>query len=150
MATSGTELTDPIVSNLDIAKTFDDNIEDINGLAFSDNGDFLVTSSLDDSLNCYKISSGTKENTFYSREEGIANLTYTHHVSNVLCSANKGNDRGIRYWSMYDNSIVATYRGHEDKILDIKMNPASDAFVTTEMSRMCLWDLRAATLQGSC
>lgn len=30
------------------------------------------------------------------------------------------------------------------------MNPANDAFVSTEMSRMLLWDLRSPALQGSC
>jgi len=44
--------------------------------------------------------------------------------------SNNENIFRIMYWSLYDNTILCSFIGHEDQITTLDVNPASSTFVS--------------------
>ena len=69
---------------------------------------------------------------------------FSHHDHCVLFSSSKG-QHAVHYWSLYDNKIVRKFRGHSDTVLEVRMSPADDTFLTcSKDGTVRLWDLKQA------
>lgn len=72
-------LTADVVKKMGMGKVFKDNSARINALDFYKDGDYLVTSSDDESLNVYNTMTGSKSKTIYCKKVGTLNQACKSH-----------------------------------------------------------------------
>lgn len=118
----------------------------VNGLSFSGNGRFLVSSHDNGTLQLFSGEAGGREAVFASRDYGCRLVTHTHHELGVLHASHARADSWVgqvAYHSLHDNKVVRFFRAHAAPVSSISMHPRSDWFLTTSRdATFRLWDLR--------
>lgn len=141
-------LTDTTVRSLRIAKIFRENNNKINSVSFSSSGEFLISSSDDDSITIYNCLDGVPKRTLNSRKYGCDLIQCTHANNAAVHSSNKVDDT-IRYLSLHDNKYIRYFVGHTKKVTCLCMSPIDDTFLSGSMDKtLRLWDLRTTGCQG--
>lgn len=129
--------------NLKIMKTvqvFKHNEKEINSIDFSFDGNFLVTSSKDDSICLYNVPKRELIKKLYNKTYGVENAIFSHHSQAILCNSNK--DFRIMYWNLHSNEVLFSFLGHADLITDLNINPKNDLFLSTSRDKTSrFWDL---------
>nr|CAB3460837.1 unnamed protein product [Digitaria exilis] len=121
-AASLSQLDDKIVHGMAIGAVFTDYAGKINCLDFHRKEDLLVTSSEDDSIRLYNITSAT-----YNLESA----------------------ESLRYLSLYDNRCLRYFKGHKDRVVSLCMSPVNDSFMSGSLDHSVrIWDLRVNACQG--
>ena len=147
-------LTDDSLRRLAVGRVFKDSGAQINSLDFSRDGEFLVTSSDDESVHLYSCAKGKKMKTVYSRKYGVDLVRFTHHnpgsqATRVVCASKNKWDETLRYLSLHDNQYIRYFRGHRDKVVSLAMSPKEDTFISASLDRTIrLWDLRSPNCKG--
>eukprot|EP01095_Lingulamoeba_sp_RSL-Kostka_P016863 TRINITY_DN845_c0_g1_i3.p1 TRINITY_DN845_c0_g1~~TRINITY_DN845_c0_g1_i3.p1 ORF type:complete len:247 (-),score=59.41 TRINITY_DN845_c0_g1_i3:58-798(-) len=142
-------LTDEVIKSFSTAKVFQDNTKRINALDFSMDGEFLITSSDDESIHLYNCANGTMEKKSYCKKYGVDLISFTHHSSSVICASNNNWDQTLRYLSLHDNQYLRYFSGHRDKVVSLSMSPNNDTFLSGSLDgTVRLWDLRVSKCQG--
>eukprot|EP00002_Diphylleia_rotans_P001281 TRINITY_DN10715_c0_g1_i1.p1 TRINITY_DN10715_c0_g1~~TRINITY_DN10715_c0_g1_i1.p1 ORF type:complete len:314 (+),score=56.91 TRINITY_DN10715_c0_g1_i1:55-996(+) len=135
--------------NYGIAKVFSDNVATISCIDFSKDGEFLVTSSEDESIRVYNALEGTSKQVVFSKKYGVSLVRWTHHTSNIIMASNNVWEHALRYLSLHDNQYLRQFNGHRDKVISLNMNPATDSFLSSSMdATVRLWDPRTELCQG--
>ncbi|GJN15105.1 hypothetical protein PR202_gb01996 [Eleusine coracana subsp. coracana] len=151
MAAALSQLDDETVRGMAIGAVFTDYAGKINCLDFHRKEDLLVTSSDDDSIRLYNITSATLLKTTYHRKHGADRICFTHHPSSILCSSryNLESAESLRYLSLYDNRCLRYFKGHKDRIVSLCMSPVNDSFMSGSLDHSVrIWDLRVNACQG--
>ncbi|CAH1784535.1 unnamed protein product, partial [Owenia fusiformis] len=153
-ATSGLEksmkmkLTDEVVRNLRVAKLFRENNQPINKIAFSANGELLISSSYDDQIVIYDCQGGKCTRNLNSKKYGVDLINFTHTQNTAVHSSTKIDDT-IRYLSLHDNKYIRYFGGHTKKVVSLSMSPIDDTFISGSLDNTIrLWDLRSPNCQG--
>ncbi|EDO40534.1 predicted protein, partial [Nematostella vectensis] len=142
------KLDDSVVRSLRVAKVFRENSDNVNHMAFSANGESLITSSNDDSIVIYDCVDGKPKKTIYSKKYGVANIQYTHAQNTVIHTSTKVDDT-IRYLSLHDNKYLRYFPGHTKRVTTLHMSPVEDTFVSGSLDcTLRIWDLRSPNCQG--
>jgi len=142
-------LTDETVKSLAIGKVFKDNQAKINSLDFFQDGEWIITSSDDESVHLYNTQTGSLDRTLYSKKYGVELIRFTHLHSAVLCASKNGWDESIRYLSLHDNRYLRYFKGHRDRVISLAMSPVDDFFISSALDdTIRLWDLRTNACQG--
>jgi COMPASS component SWD2 len=143
------ELTDDTFKRMAMGKVFKDNTAAINSVDFSGDGEYLVTSSDDESIRLYSCAKGDKRKTSYSKKYGVGLVRFTHHSPAVICASKNKWDETLRYLSLHDNQYIRYFRGHRDKVVCMDMCPKDDTFLSASLDRTVrLWDLRSPVAKG--
>lgn len=80
-------------------------------------------------------------NNYFNKRYGVNLVRFTHHNKCILCASNNENIFRIMYWSLYDNTILCSFIGHEDQITSLDVNPASSTFVSVSRDGVArVWD----------
>ncbi|WVZ99459.1 hypothetical protein U9M48_044751 [Paspalum notatum var. saurae] len=130
MAAAMSQLDNETVRGMAIGAVFTDYAGKINCLDFhrKDKEDLLITSSDDDSIRLYNITSATLLNTTYHRKHGADRVCFTHHPSSILCSSryNLESAESLRYLSLYDNRCLRYFiqRAQRQGILKLRGRPS--------------------------
>ncbi|KAG2611777.1 hypothetical protein PVAP13_4KG111440 [Panicum virgatum] len=151
MAAALSQLDDEIVHGMAIGAVFTDYAGKINCLDFHRKEDLLVTSSEDDSIRLYNITSATLLKTTYHRKHGADRVCFTHHPSSILCSSryNLESAESLRYLSLYDNRCLRYFKGHKDRVVSLCMSPVNDSFMSGSLDHSVrIWDLHVNVCQG--
>lgn len=118
-------------------------------LDFDTSGELLLLSRSDNTLQLYNTKAGAHAKELKSQKYGCALARFTHHAGSVIYASTKVDD-GIRYLSTHDNSYIRYFRGHTDRVTDLKMSPSNDTFLSASLDHSVkLWDLRSQNAQGS-
>ncbi|XP_039841754.1 protein ANTHESIS POMOTING FACTOR 1-like [Panicum virgatum] len=150
MAAALSQLDDEIVHGMAIGAVFTDYAGKINCLDFHRKEDLLVTSSEDDSIRLYNITSATLLKTTYHRKHGADRVCFTHHPSSILCSSryNLESAESLRYLSLYDNRCLRYFKGHKDRVVSLCMSPVNDSFMSGSLDHSVrIWDLHVNVCQ---
>ncbi|CAD6271371.1 unnamed protein product [Miscanthus lutarioriparius] len=151
MAAALPQLDDEIVRGMAIGAVFTDYAGKINCLDFHRKEDLLVTSSDDDSIRLYNITSATLLKTTYHRKHGADRVCFSHHPSSILCSSryNLESAESLCYLSLYDNRCLRYFKGHKDRVVSLCMSPVNDSFMSGSLDHnVRIWDLRVNACQG--
>jgi COMPASS component SWD2 len=138
-----------LIECMSMAKVFKDNTGRINALDFYKDGELLITSSDDESMNLYNCTEGKKKKVVYSKKYGVDLVRFTHHQNAVICASKNEWDESLRYLSLHDNKYLRYFKGHRDKVVSLAMSPRDDMFISGSLDNTVrLWDLNSNSCQG--
>ncbi|KAI9197436.1 WD40-repeat-containing domain protein [Polychytrium aggregatum] len=141
-------LTSLTMSAMALSKVFKDNTGKITSLDFDSSGEYLLTSSEDESVRIYDVKQGKPTKTVYSKKYGCSLAMFTHRHTTLLHSSTKEDDT-IRYLSLHDNKYIRYFKGHKNRVVSMEMCPSDDGFISGAVNdSVRLWDLRSANCHG--
>ncbi|GAA6033555.1 hypothetical protein JCM8097_001453 [Rhodosporidiobolus ruineniae] len=145
------QLSPAVVSSFKPAKVFRNHNEQgssFTSLAFDRQGDYLLTSGEDMTMQLFDTRSGKHVKQLYSKKYGVHLARFTHKSSTVVHASIQGND-DIRYLSLHDNNYLRYFHGHKKRVTSLAMSPQDDTFLSGAADdTVRLWDLRTANAQG--
>ena len=115
-------LSKEVIQTFSAGHIVHNNYDYINSLDFSEDGSLLLSSSNDDSIHIYNVSSSSKERLLQDRPFGPAHAKFTVN-KNILYSNRKGKVGLIKQIRMYDQSVISLFVSHEKPItcLDLSL-----------------------------
>jgi len=141
-------ITANTVQSFKVAKIFKENTDKINSVTFSQSGEFLISSSDDDSIVIYDCVQGNPKRTLNSKKYGVDLIQLTHNNDTAVHASTKVDDT-IRYLSLHDNKYIRYFPGHSKKVTNLCMSPVDDTFLSGSLDKtLRLWDLRSNNCQG--
>ncbi|RDW88751.1 hypothetical protein BP6252_00783 [Coleophoma cylindrospora] len=115
---------------------------------FDDQGNLMLTSESDDTLQIYNVQEGKTQKTCYSYKYGASNAIFTHKDSCIIHSSTKLNHT-IRYLSTHDNNYLRYFEGHEENVTCLSLHPGSDNFLScSEDNTLRIWDVGSKNVCG--
>jgi len=121
---------------------------EITSLDFSNNGEYCIASSTDETLQLYDCLSGKHSKTLYSKKYGCHLARFTHNNSNVVYASTKENDV-LRYLSLHDNTYIRYFKGHKRAVTSLEVSPVDDQLIScAHDNTVRLWDLRSPNCHG--
>eukprot|EP00300_Choanocystis_sp_HF-7_P037387 c534_g1_i1.p1 GENE.c534_g1_i1~~c534_g1_i1.p1 ORF type:complete len:311 (-),score=44.89 c534_g1_i1:67-999(-) len=144
-------MDDSAIRGLSLVKVFNDNTQPINGLDFTEDGEFLVTSSDDESIRIYSMETGEQAQVLFSKKYGVDLIHCAHHP-NLVVTASKNEsdwDQTLRYLSLHDNKYLRYFRGHRAQVVSIAVHPQEDMFLSASLDETArFWDFREHRCMG--
>jgi len=120
----------------------------ITSLDFSDNGQWLLSSGSDESMQLYDCRSAEHKKSVFSKKYGCHLARFTHRSTNCVYASTKDDD-SLRYLSLHDNQFVRYFRGHKNKVISLEVSPVDDTLISSAMDRTVrIWDLRSPNARG--
>ncbi|KAI5460020.1 histone H3 methyltransferase complex and RNA cleavage factor II complex, subunit SWD2 [Mariannaea sp. PMI_226] len=117
-------------------------------LDYDDEGQLLMTSSSDETLQIYNVKEGRYDKTLLSKKYGVKLAKFTHTSSSIIYASTKQND-AIRYLATHDNSFIRYFEGHEAPVTCLAVHPGSDNFISCSRDNTVrLWDTQTKNCQG--
>ena len=121
----------------------------MNAVSFHSSGEWVVTSSDDESIHVYNAAEGTLSSTLYSKKYGVDRIKYTHHINSVLTASKNEWDHTLRYLSLHDNRYLRYFKGHRGAVTSLEISPVDDSFLSgSQDGSVRLWDVRAPECAG--
>uniref|UniRef100_A0A915ESQ7 Uncharacterized protein n=1 Tax=Ditylenchus dipsaci TaxID=166011 RepID=A0A915ESQ7_9BILA len=99
------KINDQNVASMVAAKTFTENMDKINHMDYTADGQTLITSAHDDSITVYDCNTGTKSRSVNSKKYGVDLIHFAHASKDAVHSSTKV-DNTIRYLSLHDNKYI--------------------------------------------
>jgi COMPASS component SWD2 len=94
---TSTTLSKDLLQSYGAGRVFKYN-SDINSMDFRADGEVMVVSSVDDSLQVYDVNQGKLTKTTFAKRYGVGVVRFTHHPNAVICASNNDwGDDAIRY-----------------------------------------------------
>ncbi|KAI5308355.1 member of Set1p complex, histone methyl transferase, partial [Ascosphaera atra] len=120
----------------------------ITALDFDDQGDYLVSSSTDETLLIYDVKEGQISKTVPSKKYGCHLARFTHHSRQLLYASTKVDD-SLRLLDLHTESYLRYFPGHEGKVTNVAVAPGNDGVLSCGRDDMVmLWDLNSRNPQG--
>jgi len=142
------KLRDGAICNMQVAKLYNDNTEQITNINYSMDGESVITSSRDDQIIIYDCEKGTKQRVLQSKKYGVDLIHFTQNKENAVHASTKENDV-IRLMSLVENRYIHYFTGHNRRVVSISMNPCDDTFLSSgHDNSIRLWDVRSNHCQG--
>ncbi|GAA6033557.1 hypothetical protein JCM8097_001454 [Rhodosporidiobolus ruineniae] len=145
------QLSPAAVSSFKPAKVFCNHNEQgssFTSLAFDRQGDYLLTSGEDMTMQLFDVQSGEHVKEVKSKKYGVDLARFTHSSSSVIHASTQG-ENYIRYLSLHDNQYLRYFPGHKKRVTSLAMSPCDDTFLSGAADdTVRLWDLRTPTAQG--
>jgi COMPASS component SWD2 len=138
------------LSSLYVSKLFRENTQVINSIDYSRDGEFLISSSDDESIILYNTLSGQLLTKLYSKKYGVDLIRFTKSKENVIYASKNGWDESLRYLNVSNNTYLRYFKGHRDKVVSLSVCPTSEElFMSGSLDNTVrLWDFRTSNCQG--
>ena len=119
----------------------------VTSLNFDDNGQFLLTSSSNDTMQLYSATNCKFLDTIASKKYGCHSAIFTHAQNECIYSSTMKNF-DIKYLNLETNQYLRYFSGHGALVNDLKMNPVNDTFLSSSYDESVrLWDLKISKPQ---
>nr|AFJ24811.1 WD repeat containing protein-61 [Schmidtea mediterranea] len=119
-------------------KSQDGHAMPVRGLAFSHDGQRLVSASDDGQIKVYDVTSGSVVTTLTGHSNWVLGVDFcadNRHI--VSCSS----DKTVRIWDLNNNARIQTLYDHDDVIFGVRYNPQGNRLVSVSDDRsMCVYD----------
>ncbi|KAF4217794.1 hypothetical protein CNMCM8980_008458 [Aspergillus fumigatiaffinis] len=120
----------------------------VTSLDFDDQGDYLVASGDDETIQVFDIKEGKSTKSVPSKKYGAHLARFTHHSRQVLHASTKVDD-SLRLLDLHNEGYVRYFSAHTDKVTCLALSPGSDAFIScSKDDTVALWDLSSRNAQG--
>lgn len=120
----------------------------ITSISFDDHGQYLLSSSANDTMHLYDAVGFRFLNSIGSKKYGCHSAKFTHaQFECIYSSTMKSFD--IRHLNLETNQYLRYFTGHGALVSDIQMSPLDDTFLSTSYDESVrLWDLRISKAQA--
>ncbi|EAW13101.1 WD-repeat containing protein SWD2 [Aspergillus clavatus NRRL 1] len=120
----------------------------VTSLDFDDQGDYLVASGDDETIQVFDIKEGKSTKSVPSKKYGVHLARFTHHSRQILHASTKVDD-SLRLLDLHNEGYVRYFSGHTDKVTCLALSPGSDTFIScSKDDTIALWDLSSRNAQG--
>jgi COMPASS component SWD2 len=120
----------------------------VTSLDFDDQGEYLVSSGDDDTIQIYDIKEGRSTKSVPSKKYGAHLARFTHHSRQVLHASTKVDD-SLRLLDLHNEGYIRYFSGHTDKVTCLALSPGTDSFIScSKDDTVALWDLGSRNAQG--
>ncbi|KAF8822293.1 hypothetical protein IE077_004094 [Cardiosporidium cionae] len=106
-------LDDSVIQSLAVSRAFKDSCTPLNSMDWDKDGDFLITSSEDESIYLYSSSSGECSRTLHSRKGGAEVIRFVHQNNKqCVCVAKTTTDTftsSIKCWDIVENAYIHNF-----------------------------------------
>ncbi|KAA8652580.1 hypothetical protein EYZ11_002371 [Aspergillus tanneri] len=120
----------------------------VTSLDFDDQGDYLVASGDDETIQIYDVKEGKHNKSVPSKKYGAHLARFTHHSRQILHASTKVDD-SLRLLDLHNEGYVRYFAGHTDKVTCLAVSPGSDSFIScSKDDTIALWDLGSRNAQG--
>ncbi|GKZ83730.1 member of Set1p complex, histone methyl transferase [Aspergillus niger] len=120
----------------------------VTSLDFDDQGDYLVASGDDETIQVFDIKEGKSTKSVPSKKYGAHLARFTHHSRQVLHASTKVDD-SLRLLDLHNEGYIRYFQGHTDKVTCLALSPGSDSFIScSKDDTVALWDLGSRNAQG--
>eukprot|EP00190_Bangiopsis_sp_CCMP1999_P001241 CAMPEP_0198728264 /NCGR_PEP_ID=MMETSP1475-20131203/8257_1 /TAXON_ID= ORGANISM="Unidentified sp., Strain CCMP1999" /NCGR_SAMPLE_ID=MMETSP1475 /ASSEMBLY_ACC=CAM_ASM_001111 /LENGTH=324 /DNA_ID=CAMNT_0044490577 /DNA_START=6 /DNA_END=980 /DNA_ORIENTATION=- len=131
------------------AKVFKAHEKRVNCIDFSHDGNFMISSGDDETLQLYNCLEGRLHKTIPSKKYGCGFVRFTHHHSAVIYASKNQFDDSIRYLSVHDNRYLRYFKGHRHRVCCLAMSPLDDMFISAAKDdSVRVWDVRSPKCAG--
>jgi len=120
------------------------------GMAFSPDGKFLATSSMDGTAKLWEISSGNELHTLKGHSGPIRSIALSHDGERLVTGSF---DHTAKLWDLKSGRELLTFKGHSARIHSVAISPDGKLLATGSADRtLKLWDINTGieidTLRG--
>ncbi|KAK2744385.1 member of Set1p complex, histone methyl transferase [Myotisia sp. PD_48] len=120
----------------------------VTSLDFDDQGDYLVASGDDETIQVFDIKEGKSTKTVPSKKYGVHLARFTHHSRQILHASTKLDD-SLRLLDLHNEGYLRYFTGHTDKVTSLALSPGSDTFLSCSKDEtVAIWDLNSRNAQG--
>ncbi|PGH19421.1 hypothetical protein AJ80_03921 [Polytolypa hystricis UAMH7299] len=120
----------------------------ITSLDFDDQGEYLVASGDDETIQLFDVKEGKSTKSVPSKKYGVHLARFTHHSRQILHASTKVDD-SLRLLDLHNESYLRYFSGHTDKVTSIALSPGTDAILScSKDDTVALWDLNSRNAQG--
>jgi WD40 repeat protein len=114
-------------------------------LAFSPDGNRLVTGSYDKTIRIWDASSGRQLAVLRGHEAAVGALALSHDGRRIVSGAGGWpieGDSSVRVWDVDNATALAVFEGHEDDVLAVAISPDGRCAASSSSDKtVMLWDL---------
>jgi WD40 repeat protein len=126
-----------------ILRTFNGHTQQISSVAFSPDGQNILTGSLDKTARLWDLNGKTIK-IFSGHSDAITSVTFSPDGKTILTGSN---DNTVRQWNLNGN-ILQNFIGHSNYVNSITFSPDGKTVLTGSSDKTArLWDLHGMTLQ---
>eukprot|EP00440_Ansanella_granifera_P050343 gb/GFBE01054562.1/.p1 GENE.gb/GFBE01054562.1/~~gb/GFBE01054562.1/.p1 ORF type:complete len:341 (+),score=43.00 gb/GFBE01054562.1/:1-1023(+) len=138
------KLSDNLVQNLAVGKVYRDHKGPVTGLAWTYDGQHLVTSGEDNSVYVYSCEKASRVRHLRCEKYGVSLIRFLHNDRDCAVAASRcETDHLLKYWDFHDNKYLRLFRSHTAKVTSVSPHPYEDIFLSGSEDRsVLLWDLR--------
>jgi PKD repeat protein len=120
-------------------------------VAFSSDGQLILSSSYDQAITLWKVSTGEKIRTFYRHTSSVHSMALSHDDRYVLSGSN---DYTIRLWEVSSGAEIRIFQGHTDTVMSVALSPDGRyALSGSKDDTIKLWEVSSGaeirTIQGN-
>ncbi len=134
-------------------KAFPEHAKSATDVVFSEDGKFLISTSVDETVNVYEVESGKALGFFGKHSRPTTAALFLSDGQSVVSSSG-GRAVGkneVKFWNRADGGEWGTFEPHKQKVTDIALSPDGKYLATTSVDKtVALWDLAPvlATIAG--
>jgi WD40 repeat protein/formylglycine-generating enzyme required for sulfatase activity len=117
----------------------------IRGVAWSPNGERIVTGSADGTINVWDATTGRETFTIRGHQDTVTSVAWSPDGDRILSGSD---DKTVRVWDAVTGEIILTLRGHADGVRSMAWSPSGDRILSGSADKTAkVWD--AVTGQSS-
>jgi WD40 repeat protein len=104
----------------ELIRTLNGHSSDVFSLAFSPDGNFLASGSLNKTVKTWKVSTGKNLSSFTGHSKAVTSLAYS---PNGMFLTSSSSDKTIKIWNTKTSRLLKILNGHSNSISTLAFNP---------------------------